>query len=219
MRDSQQPPWRGRPRGSWCEEEAAREHLRAHKRQLKNVRPSIVIECRAPMARQAVRLPGLTGIPIGGEVRKRRFRQPRTKSSRAPGKRPFAPLLRPIDDSSAQVAPAVGNTPPAHSVHRCRPVPPAYRPSPELIAAIVSFQTEELEQGLEQLRLRRRAEVTKQCHGQNCAERAIVQAERWDTSLKVCMAMAQGLHDGFRSSTNQLRELQRRFVASRSSRT
>jgi hypothetical protein len=213
-------PWRGRPPGSWREEEAARERLRAHRRHLKNARPTIVVSYRAPLPRRPVLLPGLPVPENGSKARKARKRRRARKESagqqraRAMGRRVFVPLLQPIDET-ASGPPGAGAAPlPSPGVHH-GPAPPAYRPSPELVAAIVQFQTEELEEGLGRLRVRRTALAEKRKREEEMAAQAVVQAETWDASTEVCMAMVRGLQDGFRSSMDQLLQLQHRFIASR----
>eukprot|EP01043_Picozoa_sp_COSAG02_P075473 COSAG02_NODE_15581_length_1158_cov_1.499528_2_plen_241_part_01 len=204
------PAWRGRPRGVWHEEEAARERLRTHRRLLKHARATIEVKYRAPLPRRPVLLPGLPAPLISGKARRRRPRQRRAHSVRAPGRRAFVPLLQPIDEATTARAREL----PEPSMHY-GPAPPAYRPSQELVAAIVQFQTEELEEALEQLRLRRAEDAATRRQEEDAAVRAVAQAETWDASADVCMVMVKDLQEDFRTSRKQLLELQRRFVASR----
>ena len=183
MLASQQPVWRGRPLGSWREEEAARERLRNHRRRLKHARPAIKLEYKAPLPRRPLRLPGLPAPLLGGKARQRRV-GPR----RDAGRRAFVPLLQPIDEiPTAQAAAGLGAVSSVASLPHYGPAPPAYRPSPELVAAIVKIRTEELEEALGKLRQHRAEDADKRIQEKHAAKRAVAQAETWDASAEVCM--------------------------------
>ena len=239
--------WRGRPPGSWRDEEAVKERLRAHRRHLADARPTIVVEYRAPLLRRPLVLAGLPHLKK--KKRRRAARQQRQQRAggdgarqRRPAARPtdgarrtFVPMLVPIDESAlsasrdaAALAAAVEPEPepepepvpePASPVRHYGPAPPAYRPSEDLVAAIVQFRTEELVEGVKALKAKKAAlkaeRSVEAASVQFAAALAVAQAPTLDASTEVCMTMVTGLQDGFRSTMSQLLDMQRKFVASR----